>query len=475
MKELKNITPLEENFSRWFIDVVTKGNLIEYGPTKGTIIFKPLSYGMWENIQINLNKIIAKAGGQNVYLPLLIPQSYIEREKTHIKGFEPELATVTKIGDRQLEENYVIRPTSEVLFGELFSKEVHSYNDLPIIYNQWANVVRWEKKTNPFLRTSEFLWQEGHTAHSNALEARKFTKKMMRNYVKFCQHFLAIPTIAGKKTPMEKFAGAVTTYSIEAMMKDGRALQAGTSHYLGQNFSEAFDIKFKNAKNHDEFAYQSSWGVSTRLIGAIIMTHGDNRGIIMPPKIASYQIDILEINSSKDVRVSLVAQSIFKVLNHKYRVRIDKTDKSKGFKASQSEIQGVPLRIEVGPAEINDNELLIVRRDTLEQIKIKRYEIKKTVAKLLKEIQENLLQKATLRLNDNLVQVYTYEEMKQAIEAKKFVLVPFAGKEKEESKIKLDTGATARCIPFNHKLRHPRPCISTKEMTKRLVLFARSY
>lgn len=475
MKELKNITPLEENFSRWFIDVVTKGNLIEYGATKGTIIFKPLSYGMWENIQINLNKVIARSGGQNVYLPLLIPQSYIEKEKHHIAGFEPELATVTKVGSKDLDEHYVIRPTSEVLFGELFHKEIHSYNDLPLIYNQWANVVRWEKKTNPFLRTSEFLWQEGHTAHSEAMEARKLTKKMIHNYSKFCQNFLAIPTISGKKTPIEKFAGAVTTYTIEALMKNGKALQSGTSHYLGQNFSRAFDIKFKDKKNNDQYVYQTSWGVSTRLIGAIIMTHGDNRGIIMPPKIATYQVDVLELFNTKDARVSLVAYSIYKNLSNKYRVRINKTDKSPGFKASESEIQGVPLRIEVGPRDLDANQVIIVRRDTLEKQLVDIKDVKKVVGKLLEDIHSNLLQNATKRLNENIVYAFSYEEMRKKLDERKFVLVPFAGKEREESLIKLETNATARCIPFKYKLKKMHRCIITDEMTKRLVLFAKAY
>ncbi len=475
MRELKNITPLEENFSQWFIDVVTRGNLIEYGLTKGTIVFKHLSYGMWENIQTHLNKVISRVGGQNVYLPLLIPQSYIEKEKNHISGFKPELATVTKVGNKDLEENYFIRPTSEVAFADLFNKEIHSYNDLPIIYNQWVNVIRWEKKTNPFLRTSEFLWQEGHTAHSQAIEARKLTKKMIYNYSNFCRDFLAMPTIEGKKTPLEKFAGAVTTYTIEALMKDGKALQSGTSHYLGQNFSHAFNIKFKDKNNKDEYVYQTSWGVSTRLIGAIIMTHGDNRGIIMPPKIATYQVDILELFNTKDVKVSLIANSIFKSLNKKYRVRINKTDKSPGFKVSESEIQGIPLRIEVGPRDLENNQVLIVRRDTLEKELVQISDVKHKVAKLLQKIHDNLLDKATKRLNENLVYAYTYEVMKKHLETKKFVLVPFAGKDKEESMIKLETTATARCIPFKYKLKKSYPCVITGKMTKRLVLFAKAY
>lgn len=474
---LEKITPLEKDFSAWFTDVVTKGNLIEYGLVKGTIVFKPLSFGMWENIQKNLNKMINNVGGKNVVLPLLIPQRNIEKEKKHVKGFEPELATVTKIGNRELEEHYVIRPTSEVAFGALFHKEVRSYNDLPIIYNQWVNVVRWEKKTKPFLRTSEFLWQEGHSVHANAEQARKLTKKIIHNYAKFCRDYLAIPTIEGKKTPLEKFAGAVTTYTIESIMKNGKALQTGTSHYLGQNFSDkdVFNIAFTDKLNQEKFAYQTSWGVSTRLIGAVIMVHGDNHGIIMPPKIATYQIDILEILNDKDPKVSLEAQKIYNSLKNRYRVRIDKSDKSPGFKASNSEIQGVPLRIEVGPRDLKNQQVLVVRRDTFEKSLVKMSELKKTILIILQDIHNNLLKNAQKNLENNIVKVSSYEEFKKQINLRKFVLAPFDGKEKEECDINNETRATARCIPFKYKLRSPEQCIITNRKTKRLVLFAKAY
>lgn len=476
MKLLDNITPQEQDFAQWYQDVVVKGNLIDYGQAKGSMIFKPISYGIWENIQKEMNAIFRKQGVKNVYLPLLIPKSYIEREKDHVKGFAPELATVTHVGDKKLEEPFVIRPTSEVLFGELFAKEVNSYKDLPIIYNQWANVLRWEKTTNPFLRNREFLWQEGHTVHSTATEARKLSRKMIKVYEKFARDFLAMPVVVGKKTSHEKFAGAVTTYTIEAMMKDGRALQAGTSHYLGQTFAKAFNIQFKNSKNELELAYQTSWGVSTRLIGGLIMTHGDNRGIIVPPMIATNQIDILELFANKSEQVHQVASKLQKELGRKHRVRLDATDKGPGHKAGQSEIEGTPLRIEVGPRDLENGLVTLVRRDTLEKIQVKVEEVKSVASQLLKDIQASLLKAAEERLNNNIVEASTYEEMKKQLENKKFVLVPFAGTGKDEVRIKAEIGATTRCIPFSIKPKAAEgKCIATGKTTSRFVIFARAY
>ncbi|WP_394343188.1 proline--tRNA ligase [Mycoplasma marinum] len=442
------------------------------------MIFKPNAYGIWENIQTEFNKIIKSKGVQNVYLPVLIPLSYIEKEKDHVKGFAPELATITKVGEKELNEYAVMRPTSEVLFGELFSKEINSYNDLPIMYNQWANVLRWEKTTNPFLRTSEFLWQEGHTAHSNALEARKLSRTMIKEYAKFLEKFLAIPTIVGKKTPKEKFAGAVTTYTIEAMMKDGKALQSGTSHYLGQNFAKAFNVSFQNKDNKQELAYQTSWGVSTRLIGAIIMTHGDDRGIIMPPKIAPTQIDVLEIFGNKHENVHATAQDLIKQLGRKWRVRLDASDKGPGFKAGQSEIQGTPLRIEVGPRDLEQGLVTLVRRDTLEKIQVPVNDVKNRIKKLLEDIHNNLLSSAKQRLEEKTVYTESYEEFKEIFKDDKnlkFVIVPFAGDEEDENKIKKETFASTRCLPFKFDKPGIRRCIITGKETKRFVIFAKAY
>ena len=475
MKKLDKITPMEQDFAKWYQDVVKQGNLIAYGALQGSMVFKPISYGIWENIQTELNKIFRKNGVQNVYLPLLIPSSYIEREKDHVKGFAPELATVTRVGDKVLDEPLVIRPTSEVLFGELFSNEIRSYKNLPIKYNQWANVIRWEKKTNPFLRNREFLWQEGHTVHSTPEEARKMTRKMIKTYAKFLKDFLAIPVIVGKKTPKEKFAGAVTTYTIEAMMKDGRALQSGTSHYLGQNFAKAFNIEFVNKENKKELAYQTSWGVSTRLIGALIMSHSDNRGIIIPPKVAPNQIDILELFGDKNENVRLEANKIMKSLSRKYRVRLDDSDKGPGFKAGKSEIEGTPLRIEVGPRDLENGKVTIVRRDTLDKVQVDIADVNTNVARLLKEIHNDLYKSAKERLDNNVVKAKDYSEFKELINSRKFVAVPFAGSDKDEEKIKKETGASTRCIPFDMKIEGREKCFYTGKDTKRLVIFARAY
>ncbi|MEE3928394.1 proline--tRNA ligase [Mycoplasmopsis ciconiae] len=478
MKVLDKITPLEQDFAKWYTDVVKQGNLIGYGPAKGTLIFKPNSYGIWENIQKNLNEIFQTKGIQNVYLPLLIPESLFNIEKEHVNGFNPELATVTRVGNRDLSEKLFIRPTSEVLFADLFKKSIVSYKDLPIIYNQWANVVRWEKTTNPFLRSREFLWQEGHTCHAEATEARKLTKEMIRTYAKFLKKYLAIPVVVGKKTPYEKFAGACSTYTIEAMMKDGRALQAGTSHYLAQNFSRPYEITFKDSNNEQTYVYQTSWGVSTRLIGAIIMTHGDNRGIIIPPRVAPVQVDILELFADKSPKVKEVSEYIQKNISKKFRFRVDNSDKTPGFKASNSEIQGVPLRIEIGPRDLENDLVTLVRRDTLEKISVKYTEAVKLIKKLLDDIHDNLYNQANERLEKNTVWVEDYEEFKKEIANGKFVITPFCCLDYAEEKIKAETGATTRCIPS--KLNKPpkrAKCIvdECRNETNRYVIFAKSY
>ncbi|QJR43909.1 proline--tRNA ligase [Mycoplasma miroungirhinis] len=477
-KKLEKITPLEEDFSKWYLDVIKNGDLISYGKARGTIIFKPLSYGIWENIQKNLDTEFKKQGVKNVYFPLLIPDSLIQKEKDHLKGFNPELATVTEVGGRELSEKYYIRPTSEVLFSTYFKDNVESYNDLPLIYNQWANVIRWEKTTNPFLRTTEFLWQEGHTVHADALEARKLTKTMLRIYANFLKKYLSLPVIQGKKTPREKFSGACSTYTIEAMMKDGRALQAGTSHYLAQNFTKVFDITFKNKENKREYAYGTSWGVTTRLIGALIMAHGDDRGIIIPPKVAPVQIDILEIFGHKNPEVKEFALQVKKYLSKFFRVELDSTDKNPGFKASNSEIHGTPLRIEIGAKEAQTKEITLIRRDTLEKQTIKfDKSIKLTINKLFNDIHKNLYDQAQKRMLDNIVTTNDYQEFKQKIAEGKWVIIPFCGDEAAEEFIQQETGATARCIPFKDpiKINKKSSCVIDGTETKRNVIFAKSY
>lgn len=478
MKELEKITPLEQDFAKWYTDVVKQGNLIAYGPVKGTIVFKPNSYGIWELIQKNLNEEFKRIDIQNVYLPLLIPDNLFAKEKEHIAGFNPELATVTQVGDKKLEEKIYLRPTSEVLFADLYKNSIESYKDLPMIYNQWANVIRWEKTTNPFLRSREFLWQEGHTCHADPWEARLFTRKMISTYEWFIRKYLAIPTIVGKKTPHEKFAGACSTYTVEAMMKDGRALQAGTSHYLAQNFSKQFGIQFKAKDNNQDYVYQTSWGVSTRLLGAIIMTHGDNRGIIIPPYVAPTQIDILELFTNKNDKIHPFCLALLKDLNRKFRARLDDSDKNPGFKASNSEIQGTPLRIEVGPKDLENNCVTIVRRDTLEKIQVNIKDVKKTVTKLLQDVHDNLYNSAKKRLDENTIFVDNYEDFKKGIKNNKFVIAPFCCLDLAEEQIKNETGATTRCIPKKFdKPTKKMKCIfeGCKKHTNRYVIFARAY
>lgn len=478
MKEINKITPIEEDFSKWFIDVIINGNLIEYAPLKGTIIFKPNSYGIWENIQKNFDQIIKKLDTQNVYLPLLIPKSLIAREKDHIKGFAPELATITKVGDKELNEDIYIRPTSEVLFAQLFKSEISSYNDLPKIYNQWSNVVRWEKTTNPFLRTSEFLWQEGHTSHSTKEEAFNFSKKMIQVYKDFYKDYLALDVIVGQKTESEKFAGAEITWTIEAMMKDGKSLQVATSHYLGQNFSKMFNVSFKDKENKLINVFQTSWGLSTRSIGAIIMGHGDNRGIIIPPKIAPIQVDIIEVLANKDERVSKVSNEIKEILeSNMIRVRVDKTNKTVGYKASQSEIEGVPIRIEVGPRDLDNNQVVLIRRDNLIKEFILKENVVCEVLKTLDKIHDNLYKQSKKMIESNIVYCNSYDEFKKIIKEKKFIIVPMVEDSIEfEKKIKEETTATARCVPIELKIpKKEDKCIFTGKTTKNFIIFARAY
>ncbi|TPE56763.1 proline--tRNA ligase [[Mycoplasma] falconis] len=477
MKKIDKITPQKEDFARWYTDVIKNGDLMAYGATKGSIIFKPLSFSIWDNIRLNLDKEFKKVGVQNVYLPLLIPESLLQKEKDHLEGFNPELATVTEVGGKKLAEKYYIRPTSETLFGDFFKNEINSYKDLPLIYNQWVNVMRWEKTTNPFLRSREFLWQEGHTMHATAEDGKMLTTKMLNIYKNFVEEYLAIPVMDGQKTEHEKFSGADFTFTIEAMMKDGKALQAGTSHYLGQNFTKAFDITFKNKENLLENAYGTSWGVSTRLLGALIMTHGDDRGIIIPPKIASTQVDILTLFANKDERVEVVASQIKNdLLANNISVNLDESDKGAGFKAANSEIHGTPLRIEVGPRDLDNNQVTLVRRDTIEKITVNLEDVVKTVEKLLVDIQNNLLQSAKDRLKNNIVVVDNYEEFKVEIAKGHWVYAAFAGDGDDEVKIKEETGASTRCIPFVKPVSiNSNKCFYTNKETNRYVIFAKSY
>ncbi|ACF06997.1 Proline--tRNA ligase [Metamycoplasma arthritidis] len=476
MKKLEKITPQQEDFAKWYTDVIKNGDLMAYGSSKGAIIFKPLSFGIWDNIRKIADEKFKEKDVANVYLPLLIPEGLLQKEKDHLEGFNPELATVTEVGGKKLAEKFFIRPTSEVLFADFFRNEIESHNDLPLIYNQWVNVLRWEKTTNPFLRTREFLWQEGHTMHANSAEAIKLTYEMLNVYIDLVQNYLAIPVIAGNKTEHEKFSGADFTLTIEAMMKDGKALQSGTSHYLAQNFTKAFEIAFKNKNNEQEFAYGTSWGISTRLLGALIMTHGDDRGIIIPPKIAPVQIDIIEILAKKDPKVHEVALEITKKLNKVFAVKLDDSDKSPGFKAANSEIHGTPLRIEVGPNDLINNQVTFVRRDKIEKISVPLDKIEARAKEILDSIQSNLFTMASQRIKNNLEIVTSYDEFKKAIANNKWAVTFFEGTSQDEVKIKEETGASTRCIPFDSLISISKgKCFYTGKETERVVIFAKAY
>ncbi|AGM26503.1 prolyl-tRNA synthetase [Spiroplasma syrphidicola EA-1] len=471
-KKLDKITPRSVDFPQWYTDIVLNADLISYGPVKGTIIFKPYGYAIWEHIQQILDGEFKKLKVKNVYFPLLIPKSLFNKEKDHIEGFAPEVATVTKVGDKVLDEELYIRPTSEVLFGTFFSKEIQGYRDLPLLYNQWVNVLRWEKTTRPFLRTSEFLWQEGHTVHSSAQEAQDFTLKILNLYAKFAEETLLLPVIKGQKTEFEKFAGADKTYTIEALMYDGQALQCGTSHYFGQNFTKPFDIKFSNKENQLEYAYSTSWGVSTRLIGGIIMSHSDDSGLVLPPAIAPIQVMIVPIKN--DEQLTTVSNEVIAALTN-YRCEIDFSDKSYGFKAANTEIKGIPLRIEIGPRDLAENKVTIVRRDNFEKIPVLLADIPTVVDKLLKEISVNLYERALNNRDANTKRLNTFAEYKAALNAGNgLYLAPFCGKITCEEKIKAETQTTTRCIPFGIEQEKAK-CFYCQSDSELIVYFARSY
>lgn len=479
MKKPEKITARTTDFAKWYIDVIAQADLMNYGPIKGTIYFKPLGYKIWENIVRIVNSYFVRQKIENVYFPLLIPQDFIEKEKKHIKGFAPELLTITKVGDKSLAENIYIRPTSELLFADYFKAEIAKNNILPIKLNQWSQVLRWEKTTNPFLRNTEFLWQEGHTIHSSKTEAEQFAKKIARFYKDFLENYLSIPVILGKKTNREKFPGAFNTYTVESMMQNKRALQSATSHFLGQNFAKNFDIKFKNKKNETQIPFQTSWGISTRLIGAIVMAHSDDNGLILPPKIAPIQVDILEFFSKKNPEVKIFAKKVAKILKQKkISFQIDDSNEQIGFKINNSEVHGSPVRIEIGPNEVKNQQICLVRRDTREKIIFNISELKNKCPEILRKIQIDLLEKAKKRLSNNTVFVTTYKELKQEIIKGKFVIVPFNESAKKEAEIQEETTATARCIvPRTAIFNLPQSGISifSGKKTTRFVLFAKSY
>jgi prolyl-tRNA synthetase len=472
------ITPQSEDFSRWYIDVIKKAELMDYSPVRGCIVFRPDGYELWENMQRELDARFKETGHRNAYFPLFIPESFFQKEKEHVEGFNPELPWVTEAGGEKLEERLAIRPTSETMIGHMYAKWINSYRDLPLLINQWANVVRWEKRTLPFLRTSEFLWQEGHTAHEDEADARRETMTMLDVYTDFVENVLAIPVIKGQKTPSEKFAGAVDTYSIEAMMRDGRAVQAGTSHYLGTNFAVAFDIKYLSRNNTQEYCHTTSWGVSTRLIGALIMVHGDDRGLVLPPKVAPTQAILIPIGPPK-TREQVLAKTdeLYAELKRAgVRVRVDdRPDLSPGWKFNEYEMRGVPLRIELGPRDLESGVCVLVSRVSGEKKQVPLDGLTAEVQAMLEQIHREMYERALAFRDEHMFAVDTLDELKAAYEVKRgFAYAGWCGSEACEKQVKEETGATSRNIPFDPAVTKSR-CLVCGEEAKHTVVFAKAY
>ena len=477
----KNITPRKENYSQWYLDVISAGKLADYAPVKGCMVIRPSGFAIWEAMQARLDRMFKETGHVNAYFPLLIPKHFMEKEAEHVEGFSPECAVVTHGGGKELEEPLMIRPTSETVIGHMYSQWIQSYRDLPVLINQWCNVLRWEMRTRLFLRTSEFLWQEGHTAHETEEEAQEETMRMLEIYRRFQEEDLAIPVIPGLKTESEKFPGAIATYCIEAMMQDGKALQAGTSHNLGQNFAKAFDITFLDRKNEQSHAWTTSWGVSTRMIGGLIMTHGDDDGLIIPPRIAPVQVVIIPIftNDSERAETKAFAESIAERLHSRLdrlKVVIDHRDDlrpaEKFFHWLQ---QGIPVRIEVGPRDVAKQCGMVARRDVREKESVELESITAHVCDLLEKIQENLFQRALEFREQNTRRAKKYEEFCEIMKKKGgFVMAHWNGSPEVEAKIKGDTKATIRCIPLDPDP-VPGKCMVTGEPSEREVVFAVAY
>ena len=450
----KGVTKQSENFSRWYTDIVQKAELADYSPVKGCMVIRPYGYSIWESVQSTLDRMFKETGHQNAYFPLFIPQSFMEKEADHVEGFAPETAVVTHGGGKKLDEPLVVRPTSETIIWSMYKKWIDSYRDLPLLINQWANVVRWEMRTRLFLRTTEFLWQEGHTAHATFEEAEEETRRMLEVYRTLAEEYMAIPVHTGMKSDSEKFAGAVHTYSIEAMMGDKKALQSGTSHNLGQNFAKAFDVMFQNENNEQEYVYATSWGVSTRLIGALIMAHGDDQGLVLPPKLAPYQVVIVPIWRNDDQKRQILDAAtpiVNQLRDAGVRVHLDDRDTvTPGFKFNDWEMKGVPLRIEIGPRDVENEQVVLARRLSGEKNSVAMDKVAGTIPDLLEEIQQALFDRALKFREDHTLKTTDYTEMQEFIANDGgFVLAPWDGTAETEEQVKNETKATIRCIPFD--------------------------
>ena len=474
-KLVEAITSMEEDFAQWYTDVVKKADLIDYTSVKGCMVIKPAGYAIWENIQHELDRRFKETGVENVYLPMFIPESLLQKEKDHVEGFAPEVAWVTHGGLEPLQERLCVRPTSETLFCDLYSREVQSHRDLPKLYNQWCSVVRWEKTTRPFLRSREFLWQEGHTAHATAEEAEERTIQMLNVYADFCEEVLAIPVIKGRKTDKEKFAGAEATYTIESLMHYGKALQSGTSHNFGDGFAKAFGIQYTDKENKLQYVHQTSWGMTTRMIGAIIMVHGDNSGLKLPPRIAPVQAVIIPIQQRKEGVLEKAAELNAVLKAAGIRVKTDDTDKSPGFKFAEQEMRGIPVRIECGPKDIEANQAVVVRRDTREKITVSLDELSGKVQEILDSIQHDMLKSARAHRDAHTYVAHNYEEFVQTINEKPgFIKAMWCGCQECEDKIKEDTAATSRCIPFEQE-QLSDTCVCCGKPAKKMVYWGRAY
>ena len=473
---VEDITSMEEDFAKWYTDIVKKAELIEYTSVKGCMVIRPYGYAIWENIQRILDGMFKDTGHENVSMPMFIPESLLQKEKDHVEGFAPEVAWVTHGGSEKLEERLCVRPTSETLFCEHYANIVHSYRDLPKLYNQWVSVVRWEKTTRPFLRSREFLWQEGHTIHATAEEAIAETEKMLNVYADFCEKYLAIPVVKGKKTESDKFAGAVSTYAIEALMHDGKALQAGTSHYFGDGFAKAFSIQYQSRENKLEYPHQTSWGMTTRLIGAIIMTHGDNNGLVLPPAVAPIQAVIIPVAQHKAGVLEKARELEARLKAANIRVKLDDSDNSPGWKYAEYEMKGVPVRIELGPRDIESNQCVLVTRHNREKTVVSLDELEHAVGEKLKEVHDALYKAALENRERRTYACTSLEEITKTLEEKGdgFVKAMWCGDEECEDKVKEVTGVGSRCIPLEQE-QLADTCVCCGKKAKYMVYWGKAY
>jgi prolyl-tRNA synthetase len=474
------ITPRAQDYAQWYLDIVAQADLADYSPVRGCMVIKPPGYAIWENIQSALDRRIKATGHLNAYFPLFIPMSLLQKEAQHVEGFAPEVAVVTHGGGEELAEPLAVRPTSEAIMGTSFARWIHSWRDLPLLINQWANVVRWEMRTRPFLRTTEFLWQEGHTAHATGAEAEEETLKILHEvYADFAEKEMALPVLRGLKTEKEKFAGALRTYAIEAMMQDGRALQAGTSHNLGQNFARAFDIMYQTPDNQQEYAWTTSWGVSTRLVGALIMAHSDDEGLVVPPRLAPIQVVVVPIYKEESERAAVIAvvERLRQEWGDRFRVKVDARDElTPGFKFNEWELKGVPVRVEIGPRDVEKGTAAVARRDVpgkAGKAFVPQAGLADHLAGLLEEIQRSLFERALQFREEHSRDVTTYEELKQAVETG-FARAYWAGSTADEQRLQDETRATIRVIPFEQPDK-PGRCVYTGQEATQRVVFARAY